>query len=251
MNNPLILTDPTGLQAGSCPAGVPGTGCAVVEEVIRVITILFTRRDFLLNGATNMSNLDAANFERAQNRMNAVSGDPDAIDALDRRVVGNRGPTVDAVIQQTTDAVDTSMTIIEASIAVNSLLLMAPVPRGSATVTSNRGLAISGLSSSETSAETAATRATGNRFTHIFDKPDHNLDSLVNQFGSRENTFNAVQQAANQALRNGTLVVGNNGILPTGDSGPIINVGGAQVRLIGGRVIDGTVQISSFSRRGL
>ena len=91
----------------------------------------------------------------------------------------------------------------------------------------------------------------GNQLNHIFGKADHNLGSFVNQLGSRENAFNAVQQAANQALRSGNLVVGRNGILPNGNAGNIINVGGTAVRLIGGRVVNGQVQISSFSRRGL
>lgn len=36
-----------------------------------------------------------------------------------------------------------------------------------------------------------------------------------------------------------------------GDAGVIIDVGGTQIRLIGGRVVDGLVQIASASRRGL
>ena len=41
------------------------------------------------------------------------------------------------------------------------------------------------------------------------------------------------------------------GIIPSGNAGPIIEVAGTQIRLIGGRVIDGVVRISSFSRMGL
>jgi hypothetical protein len=40
-------------------------------------------------------------------------------------------------------------------------------------------------------------------------------------------------------------------ILPRGNAGSIIDVGGTQVRLIGGRVVDGVVEISSASRMGL
>ena len=59
------------------------------------------------------------------------------------------------------------------------------------------------------------------------------------------------QEAANQALREGRLVVGPNGILLRSDAGNIIEVGGTKVRLIGGRVVDGAVEISSVSRLGL
>jgi hypothetical protein len=40
-------------------------------------------------------------------------------------------------------------------------------------------------------------------------------------------------------------------VLPTGDAGIEISVQGIRVRLIGGRVQGSTVQISSFSRKGL
>ena len=89
------------------------------------------------------------------------------------------------------------------------------------------------------------------RLHHIFDKPEHVLDDLVNEHGSQERAFNAIQDAANKALKEGKIITNSNGIIPTGDSGPIVNVGGTQVRLIGGRVIDGVVRLSSASRQGL
>jgi len=46
-------------------------------------------------------------------------------------------------------------------------------------------------------------------------------------------------------------MVGPNGILPSGNAGNIINVGGTQIRLIGGRALDGIVEIGSASRMGL
>jgi hypothetical protein len=69
--------------------------------------------------------------------------------------------------------------------------------------------------------------------------------------GGETKAFQAIQEAANKALAEGKLVPGKNGILPTGDAGPIIDVGGTQIRLIGGRVVDGMVQIASASRKGL
>jgi hypothetical protein len=49
----------------------------------------------------------------------------------------------------------------------------------------------------------------------------------------------------------GKLTPNAKGILPSGDLGNIINVGGMDVRLIGGRVENGQVILSSFSRKGL
>ncbi len=90
-----------------------------------------------------------------------------------------------------------------------------------------------------------------NRLNHIFGKKEHALEGLITQFGSQEKAFNAVQNAANQALKNGKLTPNTRGILPSGNAGNIINVRGTNVRLIGGRVVNGRIIISSFSRKGL
>ncbi|MCA6440917.1 MAG: RHS repeat-associated core domain-containing protein, partial [Chitinophagaceae bacterium] len=90
-----------------------------------------------------------------------------------------------------------------------------------------------------------------NRLKHIFGKSEHALESLVAKFGSEEKAFEAVQEAANEALKAGRLTPNSAGILPNGDLGHIIDVGGMKVRLIGGKVEDGKVIISSLSRKGL
>ncbi len=90
-----------------------------------------------------------------------------------------------------------------------------------------------------------------NRLNHIFGKAEHALESLVNKFGSQEGAFDAVQNAANKAFKAEKLTPNAKGILPSGDLGNIINVGGIDVRLIGGRVENGQVILSSFSRKGL
>jgi RHS repeat-associated protein len=90
-----------------------------------------------------------------------------------------------------------------------------------------------------------------NRLHHIFGKSEHALESLVNKFGSEAKAYNAVQKAADLAAKTGKLTPNANGILPSGSLGNIINVGGMNVRLIGGRVENGKVVISSFSRKGL
>ena len=90
-----------------------------------------------------------------------------------------------------------------------------------------------------------------NRLNHIFGEPSHNLGGFVKAQGSEKAAFAAVQKAANAALSAGKLTPNAKGILPSGDAGNIIKVGDTVIRLIGGRVIDGKVQISSFSRKGL
>ena len=101
--------------------------------------------------------------------------------------------------------------------------------------------------------KTAVSRAavSAERLHHIFGNSKHALDVLVRKYGTQENAFNAVQNAANQALRAGQLTPYANGVLPSGNLGNIINVGGIEVRLIGGWIKDGEVVISSFSRLGL
>ncbi len=93
--------------------------------------------------------------------------------------------------------------------------------------------------------------ATATKLNHIFGKAEHALEEFVKAQGGQQQAFQAIQNAANQALKEGKLVVGPNGILPRGNAGNIINVAGTQIRLIGGRVIDGVVQIGSASRKGL
>jgi hypothetical protein len=91
-----------------------------------------------------------------------------------------------------------------------------------------------------------------NKLEHIFGNALHNLDDLVKASeGSQANAFTAVQDAANAALREGRLTVGLNGVLPGGQAGAVLNINGVNVQLVGGRVVNGEVQIGSFSRRFL
>ncbi len=99
--------------------------------------------------------------------------------------------------------------------------------------------------------KTVRTGVSTNRLNHIFGKSEHVLESFVKKFGSQEKAYNAVQNAANQALKAGKLTPNAKGILPSGDMGNIINVSGMNIRLIGGRVENGQVILSSFSRKGL
>jgi hypothetical protein len=89
------------------------------------------------------------------------------------------------------------------------------------------------------------------RFHHIFGKQEHKLDVLIKKFGSEEKALNAVQKAANKALKEKKLNPDRNGILPNSDNGDIIDVQGIKVQLIGGKVIGDEVILSSFSRKKL
>ncbi|WP_239014657.1 RHS repeat-associated core domain-containing protein [Archangium violaceum] len=90
-----------------------------------------------------------------------------------------------------------------------------------------------------------------NKMNHIFGKAEHALDAFVKAHGSRERAFLAIHEAANKALQEGKIVPGPNGMLPLGNAGPVIDVAGTQIRLIGGRVIDGVLYVGSASRMGL
>jgi hypothetical protein len=99
---------------------------------------------------------------------------------------------------------------------------------------------------------TASSAANENRLRHIFGNKSHDLDSLVAaNGGSQEKALQALQLAANKALKEGRLTIGPNGILPGAQSGTILEVSGIKVQLVGGRVIDGEVILGSASRRFL
>jgi hypothetical protein len=55
-----------------------------------------------------------------------------------------------------------------------------------------------------------------------------------------------VQAAANQALAEGRVVAGQNGILPGNALGAVLNVNGVNVQLIGARIMNGVVELGSF-----
>jgi RHS repeat-associated protein len=90
-----------------------------------------------------------------------------------------------------------------------------------------------------------------NKLNHVFGKAEHALDQFVQESGGRAQAFSRIQDAANTALRQGKLTIGPNGILPSGNAGNIIDVGGVQIRLIGGRISGDVVDIGSASRLGL
>lgn len=73
------------------------------------------------------------------------------------------------------------------------------------------------------------------------------LEGLVAASGGSElNALRAVKAAANQALAEGRLAAGPNGILPGNGMGAVLEVNGVSVQLIGGRVMSGVVELGSF-----
>ena len=86
-----------------------------------------------------------------------------------------------------------------------------------------------------------------NQIAHVFPRAEKNLEDLVRASGGSElNALRSVQAAANQALAKGILAPGANGVLPGAGAGAVLNVNGVSVQLIGGRVINGRVELGSF-----
>ena len=92
----------------------------------------------------------------------------------------------------------------------------------------------------------AATAKEINQISHVFSRAAKNLEALVQASGSELNALRSVQAAANQALAEGRLAAGPNGILPGHSRGAVLIVNGIQVQLIGGRIVNGVVELGSF-----
>jgi hypothetical protein len=74
-----------------------------------------------------------------------------------------------------------------------------------------------------------------NKLHHIFNDPDHGLDSLVTKFGSPEAAFDAIARAARDAVRSQGII---------GQYEIQVEVGGYQVT-VRGRVHNGIVDIGT------
>ena len=85
-----------------------------------------------------------------------------------------------------------------------------------------------------------------NKVLHLFPRAEKNLAALVEASGSELNALRAVQVAANRALAEGRLVAGPNGVLPGNGLGAVLTVNGVNIRLIGGRIVNGVVEIGSI-----
>ena len=93
----------------------------------------------------------------------------------------------------------------------------------------------------------AATAKELNQIAHVFPRLEKGLEGLVRASGgSQLDALRAVQASANQALAEGTLVAGANGVLPGNGLGAILSVNGVNVQLIGGRVMNGAGELGSF-----
>ena len=85
-----------------------------------------------------------------------------------------------------------------------------------------------------------------NQIAHVFPRAEKGLEGLVRASGSELNALRGIQAAANQALTEGRIAVGANGILSGNGLGAVLNVNGVNVQLIGGRVVNGAVELGSF-----
>jgi hypothetical protein len=78
-----------------------------------------------------------------------------------------------------------------------------------------------------------------NKKNHIFANPNHNLDALVQHYGSEDEAARAIMDAANQAQQDGKLITDKLGVYKQ-----VIDVGGYPV-MIAGRVVNGLVRIGT------
>ena len=97
--------------------------------------------------------------------------------------------------------------------------------------------------------EIVATAKELRQIAHVFTAVDKNLGALVEASGSELNALRSLQAAANRALAEGRLAVGPNGILPGRGLGVVLRVNGVNVQLIGGRVLNGVVELGSLVGR--
>jgi len=87
-----------------------------------------------------------------------------------------------------------------------------------------------------------------NKISHVFPRAEKNLAALVKASGGSElRALRAIQAAADRALAAGRLATDARGILPGGGIGNILSVNGVRVQLIGGRVVNGAVELGSFA----
>jgi hypothetical protein len=82
-----------------------------------------------------------------------------------------------------------------------------------------------------------------NKRHHIFGNPNHNLDALVEQYGSGEAAGRAIEDAVNEAYRDGKIIVDGLGVYKQA-----FDVGGYSV-IVRGRIFNGLVRIGSAWRQ--
>ncbi len=145
MNRPLILTDKSGLQAGSDENEIIARIYTIWDNIKNTFyEARKERTDYLFNGLSNSDPLQNANGGRLQRALDGYQEGPPS------RLIGPLGPTVDSVLQQTNDSVEAMQTTAEYGFLAQNLVLGAAgmVGPGSANITTNRGFAVSGNESS-------------------------------------------------------------------------------------------------------
>jgi len=74
------------------------------------------------------------------------------------------------------------------------------------------------------------------------------MDDLLRQFGSREEAFAEIQRAAQRALDRGELNTIRHGSIVAETR---LTVGGIEVDVLGGQIVDGFVRLSNASKRNI
>jgi hypothetical protein len=78
-----------------------------------------------------------------------------------------------------------------------------------------------------------------NKRNHIFANPDHNLDALVQHYGSEEEAYRAIVDTVNRAQQDGKLSTNRRGLYEQ-----VFDVGGYPV-MVRGRIVNGLVRIGT------
>ena len=220
--SPVILIDPNGKQVWTrILGGVKAVGGAL--EMVAGGALLITPEPTMATKAAGV--------------VVAVHGADEASSGLKQVWTGEEESSLTSQGLQAAGMSKQNAEIVDASISIVGTMGAGTISNASKTSAVSKSL--------------SGTSTSANRLNHIFGKEEHALDGIVKQYGSQEKAYHAVQKAANEALKSGKLTPNAKGVLPTGDSGNIIQVGKTNVRLIGGLVKDGKVVLSSFSRKGL
>jgi RHS repeat-associated protein len=153
LNEPVKLKDPKGLQASAPAEDVVVKIYTIIDKAGRDISTYFNRlfnatrdeRAQAVMEATN-SQLDNTNYQRARWRLDATTGNVQ-VDNPYPRLIGNKGPTVDSVVQGMTDSYDTAFKIGEANLAFQTFYTGAVtsfLPSSGSNISTNLGTSFFG-----------------------------------------------------------------------------------------------------------
>jgi RHS repeat-associated protein len=232
-NNPVMFTDPLGLDKEHGPGKCDGSLLPLFQK--REYTPVSSFLDILINIDTFITNTETSFFNVVPGLINAI---PDIGLFLWKEGVSGFGLDLLDSVYYGIDSLGESSTWIEAGEAFIN-------PHTWEDVTAGLGWAAllhysfkAGASNPIHSFDDAAVVVTvdPNKLNHIFGKQQHGLGNFLKQFGGDQTkAFNAIQQAIQQHVT-------SKGI--TGVFEQVVNVGGTSI-IVRGNVIDGIVKIGT------